>query len=89
MEAPAVSFYAYIALLIVSGLLTLAIAVLPVPQHRVARVVGACFGLAFLGYAVYLIFFFHGGTFALFFWAFIVPFASVVHAVKAYRRRAV
>ncbi|MBO0841951.1 MAG: hypothetical protein J2O46_02110 [Nocardioides sp.] len=87
MEAPAPAFFAYIALLILSGALTLAIALLPVPQHPLARVVGAAFGIGFLGYAVYLIFFFHGGTFALFFWAFIVPFMSIVHAVKAYGRR--
>lgn len=87
MDAPAAAFFAYCALLVCSGLLTLAIALLPVPQHPVARVVGAGFGLAFLGYAVYLLFFFTGGTFALFFWAFIVPFMSVAHVVRARRRR--
>ena len=43
--------------------------------------------LAFLGYAVYLLFFFEGGEVRIFFYAFIVPIFAVIQIFKARKAR--
>jgi hypothetical protein len=77
------TFLAYILLLIVSGGLLLALAIGGFGQSTVARVFDALFGVGFLGYAVYLLFFFQGTEVRILFYAFIVPVFAIVQMVKA------
>lgn len=51
------------------------------------RLLSGLFGLGFLGYAIYLAFFFTGGTFAMFWYAFIAPVAVIAQVVKNRRER--
>jgi len=79
------TFLAYVALLGVSGVLLLVLAIGGFGQKAGIRVIDGMFGLGFLAYSVYLFFFFEGGTVRIFFYAFVVPVLAVVHAVKARR----
>ncbi|MFJ9607216.1 hypothetical protein ACIRS1_12845 [Kitasatospora sp. NPDC101176] len=47
------------------------------------RILNVLVGLGFLGYAYYLAFVFEGGRYEIFFKAFILPIALIVHSVKA------
>jgi len=84
------AFHAYVAMLALSGVVILVVAFLPLGQQRVARLIGAVLGVAFLGYAYYLQFVFDGGTFELFYYVFALPFIYTWRVVNHYvqRRRA-
>jgi len=79
-------FTAYVLLLLGSGI---AMIVLASPAFRrtsmVLRVLNTLVGLAYLGYGVYLAFFFSGGTYVMFFQAFVLPVLLVIRTVQANR----
>ncbi|MRH88156.1 hypothetical protein GFY24_12000 [Nocardia sp. SYP-A9097] len=69
----------YVGLLALSGVIMLALAVVKNGQSSPSRLLNALFGAAFLGYAGYLAFLFDGGSYLVFFQAFIVPVIMVVN----------
>lgn len=77
-------FHTYVALLALSGIVMLVVALLPINPSRGARIIGAVLGLAFLGYAFYLQFVFDGGSFELFYYVFAVPFIYIWRVVRMY-----
>jgi len=52
-------------------------------QRLLYRVLNVVFGLGFLGYGVYLAFFFTGGHYEIFFKAFILPVLLIVRSLRA------
>ncbi len=80
----------YCLLLMGSGVAMLLIGVVR-GQTRGAQIANLIFGAGFLGYGFYLTFFFGGGTYFVFFKAFILPvvlIASSVRSILAHRRLA-
>lgn len=77
------TFLGYTALLGISGLLMLGLAIAGLGAGVASRVISGLFGLGFLGYAIYLAVFFDGGTVQIFFYAFIVPIIVVVNVLKS------
>lgn len=80
-------FYLYAGLLTFSGILLLTLAATGFGQSVGTRVVNTLLGLGFTGYGGYLLLFFDGDEIRIFFYAFIVPVAMLVYAVRAYRAR--
>ena len=81
------TFYGYIFLLALSGIILSVLAVGGFGQSVLARVLDAIFGVIFLGYAFYLLFFFDGGEVRILFYAFVVPIFAIVQVVKARKAR--
>ena len=76
-------FTPYWVLLTVSGVLMLAIAGTGYGQKSSGqRALSALFGLGFAAYGLYLGLIFNGGTYYVFFYAFVLPIALVVNAVR-------
>jgi hypothetical protein len=83
LEMPDGVFLAYIAALVVSGVILLVLSATGFgASSALVRVLNGVFGLGFLGYAVYLLFFFQGGEFPVFYYAFILPVIMLVQAFK-------
>jgi hypothetical protein len=74
----------YCILLLISGVLLLGLSGLP-GLARGGRVLNLLFGLGFVGYAIYLIFMFHGGTYLIFAKAFIVPVLLIINSIRGLR----
>ncbi|RDI68186.1 hypothetical protein [Nocardia pseudobrasiliensis] len=74
----------YVALLAISGIAMIAMALVKHGQSTTARSINFIFGAVFVGYAFYLAFLFDGGSYLIFFQAFIVP---VLMAVNFFRNR--
>src|SRR4051794_29895577 len=74
-------FYAW--MLIMSGLLLLVVGATLPGQTVGSRVLNLLFGAGFLSYGIYLEFIFEGGSYRIFFYAFIVPILLVVRTFKA------
>lgn len=87
MEVSDGVFNTYVILLAIAGVVMLVVACLPLKQGTASRVIGAVLGLGFLGYAIYLEFIFDGGSFAMFYYVFVVPFIYIGRVVKAYADR--
>ena len=81
------TFLGYIALLAASGVLLAVLGIAGFGQTKLARVFDGIAAVAFLGYAVYLLFFFEGGEVRIFFYAFIVPIFAVIQIFKARKAR--
>ena len=81
------TFLAYVALLFASGVLLAVLGIAGFGQSKLARVLDGVAAAGFLGYSIYLLFFFDGGEFRIFFYAFIVPVIAVVQIVKARKAR--
>ena len=79
-------FSAYVLLLMATGI---AMVVLASPAVRrstmVLRVINTIVGLGFFGYGFYLTFFFDGGSYFIFFKAFILPALLILRTVQAAR----
>ncbi|WP_227979408.1 hypothetical protein [Nocardia spumae] len=75
----------YVALLAVSGIIMIALASVRNGQSSASRSLNGVLGAVYLGYAAYLAFLFDGGSYLIFFQAFIVP---VVMVVNFFRNRA-
>lgn len=69
----------YVALLAISGIVMIAMASVQQGQSNATRSFNGIFGGLFLGYACYLAFLFDGGSYLIFFHAFIVPVTMVVN----------
>jgi predicted lipid-binding transport protein (Tim44 family) len=75
----------YIVLLGLSGL---AMLILSAFQGSFgARALNGAFGAGFLGYAIYLAYFFEGGTVMIFFKVFILPVMLIVNGVRSISAR--
>ncbi len=84
-------FSLYVILLAVSGFLMVGIGATSLSRLGIGwRIFNVIAGLAFFGYAFYLAFLFHGGTYIIFFKAFILPAFMVINAMRsaATRRKA-
>lgn len=68
----------YVGLLAVSGVVMIAMALSENRQGNVSRLINGILGPLYLGYALYLAFLFEGGSYLIFFQAFIVPVLLVV-----------
>ncbi|MCU7727795.1 hypothetical protein ODJ79_29110 [Actinoplanes sp. KI2] len=77
-------FHAYVALLVVSGLVLSVLAVRGFGQSMGARVVDGLFSIGFLGYAAYLVVG-DPATVRIFSYAFAVPIWAVVHVRRAHK----
>ncbi|WP_416873577.1 hypothetical protein [Kitasatospora sp. SC0581] len=73
----------YVVLLALSGAIMVALGVAAGGLKVGLRILNLVLGLAFLGYAYYLAFVFEGGTYTIFFKAFILPVGMIVASVKA------
>jgi hypothetical protein len=76
-------FLAYSLLLMLSGVALVVLGVAFRDQGTGSRVISVLAGVAFFGYGFYLTFLFTGGTYRIFFYAFVVPILLIVRAVKA------
>ena len=72
----------YVGLLAISGIVMLALAALKQGQSTVSRSINGIFGAVYLGYAIYLAFFFDGGSYLIFFQAFLLPVLMVVNFLR-------
>jgi hypothetical protein len=77
------TFLAYIAGLGISGLILLVLAIAGFGAGAGSRVLSGLFGLGFIGYAIYLAFFFTGGTVGIFLYVFIAPILLIINVVKS------
>ena len=75
-------FLIYTVALAVSGIIQLVIAAVGFGAGTGLRILSGLIGLGFLGYAAYLAFFFEGGEFRMFYYAFILPVLFIVQLVR-------
>jgi hypothetical protein len=79
-------FAAYVLLLMGSGVAMIVLATPAVRQSSmVLRVLNTLVGLAYFGYGFYLAFLFTGGTYVMFFQAFVLPVLLIIRTVQANR----
>ncbi|TQF04196.1 hypothetical protein E6W39_20655 [Kitasatospora acidiphila] len=78
-------FSSYVVLLLVSGVAMVAIGVLNIGGALSAgwRAFNAIAGLGFVGYGIYLGFIFQGGSYIMFFKAFILPVVLIAQWVRS------
>jgi hypothetical protein len=76
-------FYAYVFILIASGVLMLVMGILRAPYARRSRVLNLIMGAGFTIYGLYLLLFFQGGHYILFFYAFVLPVLMTVRFLRA------
>lgn len=72
----------YVAMLFVSGIVVIVVALVASELHLGRRVVNGLIGTAFLGYGIYLAVFFHSGEYRIFLWVFILPFILLADAMR-------
>lgn len=83
-------FHLYVLFLILSGAAMLVLASVRTGQRPSRRIRSAIFGAGFTGYGLYLLLFFHGGHYFIFFYVFIVPILMIVQFFRdrsAYQAR--
>jgi hypothetical protein len=81
-------FSTYVLLLIFSGVVMLAMGSPAVKaEGKLLRFLNVVFGLGFLGYGFYLAFLFQGGTYVIFFKAFILPVVMIIRTIRTARSR--
>jgi hypothetical protein len=71
-------FYVYVLFLIFSGIAMLVMAFVRADYAKRRRAVNFIFGAGFLIYGLYLLLAFNGGTYLMFYYAFVVPILLVV-----------
>jgi len=76
------TFSAYVVALVVAGVLSLVLAALMKNQKASERFWVGLVGAGFLGYGVYLGWIFDGGTYRLFWYAFILPVFLIFNLFK-------
>src|SRR3954447_1651491 len=77
-------FAMYVILLALSGVLMVGIGATAFSRMSIGwRIFNLIAGIAFFGYAFYLAFLFHGGTYIIFFKAFILPAFMVINAIRS------
>jgi hypothetical protein len=73
----------YVVLLCLSGVVMVALGAISKGERSVgSRALGVIAGLGFLGYGIYLGFIFDGGSYMMFFQAFILPAVLVVNFIR-------
>ncbi|MFJ1708190.1 hypothetical protein [Kitasatospora sp. NPDC088346] len=77
----------YVVLLAISGVAMIGLGAFTAGQSTGMRVLNGLAGAAFLGYAIYLAFFFEGAEYRMFFQAFILPVLLIVKFVKGLTER--
>ena len=81
-------FSSYVLLLMFSGIVMVVLASPAVRQSTpLLRVLNTVIGLAFFGYGFYLAFLFDGGTYYMFFKAFVLPVVLLFRTVQTARAR--
>lgn len=81
-------FHVYVLFLILSGIAMLVIASVRSGQAASRRIVNAVLGAGFTIYGLYLLIFFHGGHYLLFYYVFVLPILMIVQFFRdwtAYR----
>ena len=74
----------YVVLLCLSGIVMVALAAVKAGERSAgSRALGAVAGVGFLGYGIYLGFIFDGGSYWMFFQAFILPVALIVNFFRS------
>ncbi|PYC64746.1 hypothetical protein C7C46_32880 [Streptomyces tateyamensis] len=77
-------FSIYVVMLLISGIAMVAVALVNFAQTTTGwRVINAIAGVAFASYAIYLGWFFTGGEYRMFIYAFILPVILIARAVSA------
>lgn len=76
-------FLLYTLLLMLGGIAMIVIGLAIKEQGTGSRILNVVIGLAFFCYGFYLMFLFEGGSYRIFFYAFILPILLIVRAVKA------
>lgn len=71
-------FYIYVLFLIFSGIAMLVMAFVKTSYAKRRQVVNFIFGAGFLIYGLYLLLVFNGGTYFMFYYAFVVPILLIV-----------
>ena len=72
----------YVAMLFVSGIVMIVVALVASGLHPGRRIVNGLIGTAFLGYGIYLAVFFDSGEYRIFLWVFILPLTLLADAVR-------
>ena len=80
-------FDTYTVLLMISGLLLIIVGAAVSGPSTGSRVLTVLAGVAFFGYGFYLEFLFTGGTYRIFFYAFVVPVLVTYRAIMAHRAK--
>ncbi|MGK8468799.1 hypothetical protein [Nocardia cyriacigeorgica] len=83
VEGGTAVFDGYVWMLVFSGTLMLVMAAVKGGQSETSRWLNGAFGAGFLAYAGYLAFVFEGGSYLIFFQAFILPVLMVVNFVRS------
>ncbi|WP_051055075.1 MULTISPECIES: hypothetical protein [Kitasatospora] len=79
----------YVVLLMVSGLITICLALVPASGLGIGmRVISGLIGAAFFGYGLYLGFFFEGGRYVIYFKVLFIPVAMIFYLVRSLVNRA-
>ncbi|GAA1965590.1 hypothetical protein [Kitasatospora viridis] len=73
----------YVVLLLLSGIAMVGFGLVGSGLSKGMRAVNLVFGVGFVGYGIYLAFIFQGGTYFIFFKAFILPVALIVRSIAA------
>ncbi len=74
----------YVVLLLLSGVAMFAMGCTNAARQSIGwRIFGAVAGVGFVGYGVYLGFLFEGGSYVIFFKAFIVPVVVIINFVRS------
>lgn len=71
-------FLIYVLFLILSGILMLVMGGIRAAYAKRRRVLNLVLGVGFLGYGLYLLLFFQGGHYVMFYYAFILPILLIV-----------
>ena len=71
-------FYTYVFFLILSGIAMLVLAGIKTGRRSSRRILSGILGAAFTIYGLYLLLFFQGGHYFIFFYAFILPILMIV-----------
>jgi hypothetical protein len=83
-------FHVYVLFLILSGIAMLVLASVRTGQTKLLRIWNAIAGAGFTIYGLYLLIFFHGGSYRIFFYVFILPIMLIVRFFRersAYQAR--
>lgn len=76
-------FAIYVLFLILSGIAMLIMAFVRADYAKRRQVLNFVFGAGFLIYGLYLLLAFHGGSYVIFYYVFVVPIAMIVNFFRA------
>ncbi|AGL17122.1 hypothetical protein [Actinoplanes sp. N902-109] len=79
------TFLLYIAMLFGSGAIFVVLAAGGFGLRTGGRILNAIFGVGYVGYSIYLLFFFEGGMVRIFIYAFIAPVYALIKTYRAWK----